>query len=829
MPSRLLLPCAAIAVALAAALPAGAHFDHPAPAFMPPADAPLSSELNAGGTNASWELLATIATGNPHSDLDFFTSKGEMYASAGTLGVGPNAGGQSIVRLTNGNEIAPQLVGSHPSAACPSATTSATGLQHDVEATPKGNVIFNSPTTVADRRDAQLLLDATDATGRCHDNGTLGAQSAPNGGIEIIDITDPTAPKELGLISHIGNAHTVNVDPKRPHIAFDVTQDGVAVGADGKRANEASGNALDGFEVIDLKSCMDFPAGTSLEEKRARCRPQVYRFRYPQAEWALSHTFRSNLQSCHEVEIYPDDKLACASITATLLLDLSNAFDDNGTPADFRDDKPRGTPLPCAVRDSSSAEFGTGAKITDCVNGIRDGQPQPLTVSEWLKIGSPSLEGVRRIGTVHHMGFSATQDLATAPFDATQDIVAAHESELTESGRFVLTTDERGGGVVPVSAGCSPGADNVRGNGGIHAFPVANFSTTFPKDAAEAQKAWGKTSTGERAIYRAPTRTGPQGSFCTSHVFQLIPGQNRIFMGWYSQGTQVVDFTENIDGTIDFKEAAWFTPENANTWTSAIFRVDRNDDGTFTYYGATGDGILPGSGRGAVDVYKVTLPAPPLPAGGPRAGGAPAGGGQSAPCARAAAFTAVRAAGRGRDLALSFARSGTARVQVDVLDAVSGRRVARLGRRTRAFRYRGRLRDGYYVVRFSARAPNGIVDARRVAVRRVNGRWRPLPAFERRASCDLVTAFALDRPVFGRGRARRLGISFRLAHPARVTVEVRRGARLVKRFAARAYPADGTRRLSLAARGVGRGNLRVKLVASRPGKTTSATLTARRL
>ena len=47
-------------------------------------------------------------------------------------------------------------------------------------------------------------------------------------------------------------------------------------------------------------------------------------------------------------------------------------------------------------------------------------------------------------------------------------------------------------------------------------------------------------------------------------------------MGWYSQGTQVVDFTENEDGTISFKEAGWFTPENANTWTSHVFKAQRN-------------------------------------------------------------------------------------------------------------------------------------------------------------------------------------------------------------------------------------------------------------
>ena len=78
------------------------------------------------------------------------------------------------------------------------------------------------------QQDAQLLIDATDAAGRCHDNGTLGLLNAPRGGLELIDITDVHTPVEIGLTSHIGESHTVNVDPKRPHIAYAVTSDAIA-------------------------------------------------------------------------------------------------------------------------------------------------------------------------------------------------------------------------------------------------------------------------------------------------------------------------------------------------------------------------------------------------------------------------------------------------------------------------------------------------------------------------------------------------------------------------------------------------------------------------
>jgi hypothetical protein len=76
---------------------------------------------------------------NPQSDLDFFTQGGQTYASVGVLGSTVNGGGQMIVRLMDehGN-VYPKYVSNHPSATCVSNPSAALGLQHDVEATPKG-------------------------------------------------------------------------------------------------------------------------------------------------------------------------------------------------------------------------------------------------------------------------------------------------------------------------------------------------------------------------------------------------------------------------------------------------------------------------------------------------------------------------------------------------------------------------------------------------------------------------------------------------------------------------------------------------------------------
>ena len=357
----LLVPAAACAHGL---------FDHNGPRSTVQQPPPLVA--SSGGEGATWEFVETIPTGNPHTDIDFFTQRGNMFASVGTLGSGPNAGGQTIVQLTGGRHGGTEARRPPTRRPRASATPRPPSASSTTSRRPRrGQAILNADVLAADRRDTQLLIDASDAEGRCHDQGVLGIENAPQGGLEIIDVTDPEAPVEIGLTSHIGESHTVNVDPKRPHIAYAVTSDSVSVNAEGKRANETSGLALDGFEVVDLSSCMNFPAGTTTEQKRAACQPQVFRYRYPTTDMALGHTNKGTLYGCHELEVYPDDRLTCASGGALIMLDMKAAFDDGGTPADFSDDKPRGTPLPCQLRESTSAgPFTTGAKVTDCVTGL---------------------------------------------------------------------------------------------------------------------------------------------------------------------------------------------------------------------------------------------------------------------------------------------------------------------------------------------------------------------------------------------------------------------------------------------------------------------------
>jgi len=263
---RLLLRFFAAALALAAlGLPAVAFghelFDHPFTGFGSGSAPP--GPLYEGGEGATWEFVDSILTGNPHTDLDFFTRGGETFASVGTLGGATNGGGQTIVQLTTngGKDVDPSLVSQHPSASCVTNEAEALGLQHDVEAAPKGNAILNTTNPFADTRDTQVIVDATDAAGRCHDSmfaGTSVPDAGVNdkfGGLEIIDVTDPAKPFEIGLTRHVGEAHTVNIDPKRPHIAYVSSSDSVSLDAQGRPRNEDSENdlaGLDGIEVVDF-------------------------------------------------------------------------------------------------------------------------------------------------------------------------------------------------------------------------------------------------------------------------------------------------------------------------------------------------------------------------------------------------------------------------------------------------------------------------------------------------------------------------------------------------------------------------------------------------
>ena len=222
--------------------------------------------------------------------------------------------------------------------------------------------------------------------------------------------------------------------------------------------------------------------------------------------------------------------------------------------------------------------------------------------------------------------------------------------------------------------------------------------------------------------------------------------------------------------------------------------------------------------------------------GGAGGGGASGGGGRgAASCVTEAGLRSVSAAPRGRGLRLGFTRRGDLPVDVEVFQVerrgrvVTERRVARFAPARSSFVWDARVRDGTYFVRFSMVRGGERVDVRRIVLRRRAGRFVRVASHHRRASCGVLRQMKLYRPVFGGRRRTPLRIAYRLRGPARVSVVVTRGERVVKRFRAGLRRPGQTYRLRVPARRLAKGVYRVRLVATGSGDRVTATLRARRI
>jgi len=379
---------------------------------------------------------------------------------------------------------------------------------------------------------------------------------------------------------------------------------------------------------------------------------------------------------------------------------------------------------------------------------------------------------------------------------------------------------------------------------------------------------WRQVST-----FRAPHVEGlpqPAESSFTAHN-PIIGSDNRIYYAWYTDGVRVL---EPASTPGQFTEVAWFVPrpdDHPDDLDKDPYGVQEDHVGFWGSYPVchprTGERLILNSdlNRGLYVLRMQETPcfAPPAPpreqGNAPDTGGAqtprqtpqqrPEGArgsatsGSPAPTA-CAASTTLRAADvrrRGRRLQLGFATRGSAPVTVDVFQQSIGRRVigerlvARFEDRTGAVRWNGRanrrgrkVTDGYYFVRFRTGSAERR-ETRRIALRRVRGRWSERPAFSRSTSCGLLRKLKLERPVFGGRTNRELGIAYRVARSARVTVTVLRGSRVVKRYAARTARGGHTGRLRFDSEGRPRGDYRVRVEARRGNRREVATLVSRRV
>jgi hypothetical protein len=236
--------------------PASADHTDPNQPLSPTTGTPPPGPLLTFGSG-TWSYLRNFQA-NPGTDLEFFTKSKRVWSSTGTLGQADEGHvGQRMLQLATSKTVNPQFRADHGSANCPTANPSGTlGLQHDTQVTPKAN--------------PQLIIDTTDATGRCHDPG--------GGGLEFIDInklgTASFTPREIHLTRHAGTSHTVTVDATRPGIVYNSSA----------QFGTGSGPQQAWIDVLDIRTCLGH-GDRSLAQKRNLCRPKVFRIPF-QPTWS---------------------------------------------------------------------------------------------------------------------------------------------------------------------------------------------------------------------------------------------------------------------------------------------------------------------------------------------------------------------------------------------------------------------------------------------------------------------------------------------------------------------------------------------------------------
>jgi len=508
---------------------------------------PLAETEDPGTTTlltrgeGEWEFIRNFPP-NPSSDLKFFRKKGRLFAASGTLGQADEQHvGQRIIQLINDKgKVEPEWVADHGSANCPTANPGGTlGLQHDQILVPKKN--------------PRLMIDATDATGRCHDPG--------GGGLEFTSVQrvhkENGRVREFHLTRHSGTSHTVTLDATRPWIVYN-------------NSSQSSGSTP-WIDVLDIRSCLNKKLMT-IKAKRAKCRPEVFRI-VMKPEWTKRINAQGELvdnteASCHDIEARPG-RIYCANLNSTVILDVKGLTDSNGNI--------KGKPLKCELTDGTI----TKAKVTDC--------------DDPTKTGTGEATGWKYVGHFNHAGRNLNN--LNTEYNVREQVSVSHEAEPTPDKKWMFVTDERGGGVVPGGASCEDFQTNPYGNGGVHVFDISKGG----------EFKYAQTPDGDKAVFIGEVVV-PNATFCTAHVMEQLKGEQRFTIAWYSQGTKIVDWFVDSQGRWTFREIASVIPQNptANTWASQVFKTVKNKDGTVTYYFMATD-----INRG-IDIFSWTGPRNPL-------------------------------------------------------------------------------------------------------------------------------------------------------------------------------------------------------------------------
>ena len=174
----------------------------------------------SGGPGRGMGPDHTFATGNPHTDIDFFTQDGE------TLPLRRDA------RASVPTPAGRRSCGSPRTARSPRASSqpirrraaSATRARARPPARRRGDAEGRRPAQHPQPLRRRRRHPAPARRHRCPRAAATTREPRPSPGppgrARDHRRQRPANPVEIALTSHTGEAHTVNVDPKRPHIAY---------------------------------------------------------------------------------------------------------------------------------------------------------------------------------------------------------------------------------------------------------------------------------------------------------------------------------------------------------------------------------------------------------------------------------------------------------------------------------------------------------------------------------------------------------------------------------------------------------------------------------
>ena len=270
---------------------------------------------------------------------------------------------------------------------------------------------------------------------------------------------------------------------------------------------------LDGFEVVDLSSCMNFPAGHRRSRRSARpAGPRSTATATRAPTWRSATPTRARIYGCHELEVYPDDRLTCAQRRG-----------DDRARHEGRVRRPRhaGRLLRRQAARHAAALPGARLQLVGAVRhgreghrlrrrrGRRDRRPDRVELAR----GRSARRWRACAGSAARSTWAArAHRRRPARSTRRQDIDFDHEAELTASRplppRHRRARRRRHCRRARPAARAST---TRRGNGGIHAYRADALLTRTPSIGRRGLHArTRRRRKGERAIFRAAIRTGPQ-------------------------------------------------------------------------------------------------------------------------------------------------------------------------------------------------------------------------------------------------------------------------------------------------------------------------------